>query len=136
MSIVCKFCGQFVGLGFEIDDRHSEERAILLCDCPEAREYQKVKENERKAVLRREETLEKAKIEINKLFGPNEDDEQLGMSEKVIATLDHLSILIYDQTIGKTSMDLPGRVKAIITLNAKGNLSIERQDKASQKIEI
>ena len=139
INAACRFCGQFVALGFEFEkDKVGEERAVLLCDCPEAIKYQKDKANEARAVQRREETLAMACIKLNEMFGKDGDHDEnyTPMSKIVIGHLETIAVLVYDRKIGKTTVDLPQESKAVIRLSNKDELIIKRQDKQDTEVVI
>lgn len=139
INAACRFCGQFVALGFEFEkDKVGEERAVLLCGCPESTSYQKDKELETMLAQRREETLATACVRINEIFGKDgeHDENYVSMSKTVIEHLETIAILVYDRKIGTATVDLPQESKAVIRCNAKGELIIKRQDKQNTEVVI
>lgn len=131
----CRFCGQTVIMEFEYEgSRNREERIKLLCNCPEAKAYQEEYKFEEEMARAREVNLKKAYEDINQLFGNEED--ATAAARQSICYMQELSILVYDKLMLKATVELPGNIKAILKMNTKGSLVIERQDKSSMKIEI
>ena len=117
VNAACRFCGQFVALGFEFEkDKVGEERAVLICDCPDASKYQKDRLAEAEEAKHREETLGTACVRISEIFGPEgeHDENYKPMSKTVLGHLETIAVLVYDRKIGKTTIDLPQGAKASI----------------------
>lgn len=141
INVACTFCGQMVNLEFETSIQKAEERARLVCNCPESIAHQKDYKEKVDAVRRREASLKKATELIDKKFGKlmqeeDEDEMKHPLPEVVIETLKEVCILVYDKLIKTVSLDLPFGAKAKVTMNSKGVLIIERKDTVASRDEI
>lgn len=141
-NAACKFCGQFVNLEFELQKYRAEERAMLMCDCPEAKSHQKSYEDRASAALRREDILRRSAKVIDKKFGDeipegDEDTEELhAMPLVVVNYLKETCILVYDKQIGSVTLSLPYGCKAKVSRNSKDGLTIERKDVTASKEDV
>lgn len=144
INAACGYCGQFVNLEFETTLQKAEERARLVCSCPESIAHQKAYKEKVDAARRRETSLKKATELIDKKFGKlmQEEAEEAGeerkhpMPEVVVDTLKEVCILVYDRLIKTVTLDLPYGAKGKVTMNSKGALIIERKDTVASRDEI
>lgn len=131
----CLHCGQFVELELEHKpDMTADAKAVMFCDCPDARKVQQIYKDEVAQIKRREDTLKSSKDAINTMFGKS-NDEHAAMPEVTVDFLIKASAMIYDGLIGGLNINLPHGAKAKIT-KKKGGLKIERQNTDGEAIEI
>lgn len=131
----CKYCGQFIELELEHNpDTTADTKAIMLCDCQDARRIQQNYKDEIAQIKRREDTLKSSKDAINSMFGDS-TEEHAAMPEVTVDFLIKASAMIYDGLIGGLNVNLPHGAKAKIT-KKKGGLKIERQNTDGEAIEI
>lgn len=132
----CKYCGQFIELELEHNpDTTADSKAIMLCDCQDARRIQQNYKDEIAQIKRREDTLKSSKDAINSMFGDSTSEEHAAMPEVTVDFLIKASAMIYDGLIGGLNVNLPHGAKAKIT-KKKGGLKIERQNTDGEAIEI
>ena len=123
----CRFCGQYVILSDEdLKDIESQEEvdelATKKCSCSDARAYQKLIKRKTKA---------KEKVEaLFKQEQPGEGYEGLSAVELLQMCID----LLFDNQISKVKMDMPDCIKATLSINAEGKVTIERSHTRKQKV--
>lgn len=120
----CRFCGQVVT--FQQDkvftEKEKQERATLECYCKGGESYRKI-------VRRKEKALENIAL----LFGgENEIEEDVG--DSVVKLLRAGVDSINANSLEKMTLNLRGGIKAVISQNSKGEISVERTETAKQKL--
>lgn len=97
----CRFCGQMVQI--EADGKltkpQAEEKATMLCQCPEAVEYQKEKQRKEKALKN-----------VSKLFGEDAEPEKR-IGEEIVNILRAAVEEIYSGGLAKVTLNLRGELK-------------------------
>ena len=132
----CKHCGQLVELELEhVPGKTADDKAVMLCNCEEARNVQQVYKDELAQILRREETLKNSKEAIYKMFGSDDDEEHKAMPEATVDFLIKASAMVYDGLIGRLNINLSRGAKAKIS-KKKDGLKIERQNTDGEAVEI
>ncbi len=120
----CRFCGQMVQI--EADGKltkpQAEEKATMLCQCPEAVEYQKEKQRKEKALKN-----------VSVLFGEDAAPEKR-IGEGIVNLLRAAVEEIYSGGLAKVTLNLRGGVKASISQNSKGEINVERTETKKQKL--
>lgn len=120
----CRFCGQMVQI--EADGKltkpQAEEKATMLCQCPEAVEYQKEKQRKEKALKN-----------VSVLFGEDAAPEKR-IGEGIVNLLRAAVEEIYPGGLAKVTLNLRGGVKASISQNSKGEINVERTETKKQKL--
>ncbi|WMJ23476.1 hypothetical protein RBG61_02060 [Paludicola sp. MB14-C6] len=136
---VCRFCGQY-NLYSDMEgtsEAERNERATRQCNCDEGKKYAEQLAFEEKRKKQREETLLRASIQIEELFGEGARKQNFpSLSENYLTIFNNMAALIYDDVILKCNIDVTGLVKATISTNAKGVLQIQRTDKIVGKLEV
>ncbi len=120
----CRFCGQMVQIemGEKLTEPQAEERATMLCQCPEAAEYQKEK-------MRKEKALKNVSV----LFGEDADPEKR-IGEGIVSVLKAAVEEIYSGGLAKVTLNMRGGVKAAVSQNSKGEINVERIETKKQKL--
>ena len=132
----CKYCGQYIELELEHNPgTKADAKAVMLCDCEEAKKVQRNFQDEFAKIVKREETLRSSKEAINKMFGSPDDEDHAAMPEVTVDFLIKASAMIYDGMIGGLNINLPHGAKAKIT-RKKDGLKIERQNTDGEAVEI
>lgn len=129
----CRYCGQTQSVVGCKNDAEAEEQATRRCRCPSAVCYQDKLEAQR----RRADALREAADNIDDLFGigaSDRGDEAVG--ENALEMLKQGAELVYDQKIVNQQLSLTCTIKAKIGRSSKGNLSIERKDTTTSKMEV
>lgn len=128
----CRFCGQAqTVLAHSVEE--ANEKATLSCNCEEA---QRQKENIADGT-RRDRCLFEAKMKIERLFGIGaEMQSKEPVSERSLEILNFTATLVYDRVIVKQTCNLTETIRAVIARTKNGNISIERKDTESEKVEI
>ena len=120
----CRFCGQMVQI--EADEKltkpQAEEKATMTCQCPEAVEYQKEKQQKEKALKN-----------VSVLFGEDAAPEKR-IGEGIVSILQAAVEEIYSGGLAKVTLNLRGGVKASISQNSKGEINVERTEIKKQKL--
>ena len=110
----CLFCGQIIAL--EVDPTWKQEEldelATELCDCTEAGAYTYTKKRR-----------EKAKKCIKEQF-----QEEIKENENIKHLLNVVTDMVINEEIRTFSCDINGKIKAKISMTAKGNVKIERTE--------
>lgn len=133
---VCRLCGTAIPLPLDERDRSENEcmeYAMMHCDCPDARNYQqKVKEEKRRA-----ETLERAEMQIEQLFGTGAPESGFSPVEKEVRVfLLNTAAHVYDHLIKNVTVNFPGGTKAQVGITAKDVITILRQQTETFKREV
>lgn len=132
----CKYCGQYIELELEHNpETTADAKAVMLCDCEEAKKVQRHFQDELAKIVKREETLRSSKEAINKMFGSPEDEDHAAMPKATVDLLIKASAMIYDGMINGLNINLPHGAKAKIT-RKKDGLKIERQNTDGEAVEI
>lgn len=120
----CRFCGQMIQLGDDcgLTQPQAEERATMLCMCPQAVDYQKEKQ-------RREKALKNVSV----LFGEDAAPEKRA-DEGIVNILKAAVEEIYSGGLAKVTLNLRGGIKASISQNSKGEINVERTETRKQKL--
>lgn len=123
-SAECRFCGQMIQIETkdELTAQQAQEEAVMLCQCLEAREYQREKN-------RRERALENVRI----LFGEGALPEKRA-SEGVVNILLAAVDEIYSGEIAKITIQTHEGVKASISQSSNGGISVERTETKKHKL--
>ncbi len=108
----CHFCGQIRQVEFEEDtqvtDDMADDRAMMGCDCGDARREQ-----------RRRKKIEKGRTDIDELFGKQEN------TYEVAEILNTALIHIVDGKLSKITVER-GKIKAKISQTSKAGIKVER----------
>lgn len=120
----CRFCGQMVQIDSdcELTQPQAEEKATMMCQCPEAVEYQKEKQRKEKALKN-----------VSVLFGEDAAPEKR-IGEGIVNILRAAVEEIYSGGLAKVTLNLRGGVKASISQNSKGEINVERTETKKQKL--
>lgn len=120
----CRFCGQMVQIEADgkLTKQQAEEKATMLCQCPEAVEYQKEKQRKEKALKN-----------VSVLFGEDAAPEKR-IGEGIVNLLRAAVEEIYSGGLAKVTLNLRGGVKASISQNSKGEINVERTETKKQKL--
>lgn len=133
---VCKFCGMAVPVPLDMMEMGFDEKsdyATLHCDCAEANSFQIATERAK----RREETLERAREQIEQLFGGGASDFGFApVSDGIGELLCDIAELIYDEEIKDTTVNVPGGIKAKLGITSKGVITVFRQKTTAYKREV
>lgn len=123
-SAECRFCGQMIQIETEdeLTAQQAQEEATMLCQCLEAVGYQKKK-------YRRERALENVRI----LFGEGALPEKRA-SEGVVEILLSAVDEIHNGEIAKISIQTHDGVRASISQNSSGEISVERTETKKRKL--
>lgn len=123
-SAECRFCGQMIQIEAEdgLTAQQAQEEAVMLCQCLEAREYQREKN-------RRERALENVRI----LFGEGALPEKRA-SEGVVNILLAAVNEIHNGGIAKISIQTHDGVRASVSQNGSGEISVERTETKKRKL--
>ena len=127
---VCRFCGQAQNVAQHMTKLEADEYAAMHCYCSGALTYQE----HLKAEERRAQDLADAEALIESLFPSDESGN--GASEEAVEILKAGAVLVYDRKILSQSIALSHTVRSKIARNGKGNLTIERKDTSSSKMEV
>ena len=114
-----------------LDEEKANEYATLRCDCQEGIDY-RIKEEKRK---KRERDIKKIYENIDTLFVQQQNEKE-SVSNDVVDFMKTAAVMVYDSLILDFSIRLNYSVKAKISQNSKGNVSIERKDATSSKMEV
>lgn len=123
-AVPCRFCGQMIQLEPDtvLTEQQAEEEAVMLCRCPDAKEYQKQKKRREKALRN-----------VGVLFG------EMAAEEKRIRP-ETLNILcaaveeVYAGELAKITLNLRGGVRACVSQNGKGEINVERTETKKEKL--
>lgn len=118
----CRFCKQLLTLEEEMTEAQANERATMRCKCEDAMEYQK-------EAMRKEKALQN----IQALFGDGAPKENR-VKEEIAEILKKGVEVIYTGSLAKITLNLRGGVKATISQNSKGEISVERAEAKKQKL--
>ena len=123
-TAACRFCGQIPQLDgdCELTKPQAEEKATMMCQCPEAVEYQKEKQRKEKALKN-----------VSTLFGEDAAPEKR-IGEGIESILRAAVEEIYSGGLAKVTLNLRGGVKASISQNSKGEINVERAEIKKQKL--
>lgn len=129
----CRFCGQVktVSKAHGLDEEGADEYVTLHCDCPEGVNH-RLKEEKRK---KREKDIKKIYENIDTLFVQQQNEKE-SISKDVVDIMRTAAVMVYDNLILDFSVRLSYAVKAKISQTSKGNVSIERKDATSSKMEV
>lgn len=120
----CRYCGQIVQFesGELLTDEQALEMAVLECSCEDAKAYRRWQLNEKRALEN-----------VQRLFGEKASAKDMA-GEGVIAILDAAVCGICGGEIEKITLNLPGGVKAGISINTKGEVKVERTETKKRKL--
>ena len=120
----CRFCGQMIQIESDskLTQPQAEEEATMICQCPDAVDYQKEKQRR-----------EKAMKNVSVLFGENAAPEKR-VSDGILNILRAAVEEIYTGGLAKINLNLRGGVKASISQNSKGEINVERTETKKQKL--
>lgn len=123
-TVPCRFCGQTIQIdgNCELTQPQAEEKATMMCQCPEAVEYQKEKQRKEKALKN-----------VSVLFGEDAAPEKR-IGEGIVNILRAAVEEIYSGGLAKVTLNLRGGVKASISQNSKGEINVERTETKKQKL--
>lgn len=123
-TAACRFCGQMIQIDSdcELTQPQAEEKATMMCQCPEAVEYQKEKQRKEKALKN-----------VSVLFGEDAAPEKR-IGEGIVNILRAAVEEIYSGGLAKVTLNLRGGVKASISQNSKGEINVERIETKKQKL--
>lgn len=129
----CRYCGQAQSVSGCKNKAEAEEHATKVCQCPEAQLY-----CERlKAEQRRADALREAGNNIDDLFGSGAAGRgEPSICEEALELLKTGAALVYDHKIVSQQIVLTYTTRAKIGRNKNGNLTIERKDTTSSKLEV
>lgn len=136
----CKFCGQFISVSDSvIDELESVDDAIEYatthCECQKARTYTDEKRRRERAEQARQSDLVEAEAAIYEQFGLETETAQ-PVSEEVRHMLLEVATMVYDHKIKGLTVSINSKTKAIISINSKGKLLIDRKESDTSRIEI
>ena len=127
-SPICKFCGQ-IGLKDMLDSATEEElleRGTMECNCYEAQQYQK-----------RRNQAEKAKLELSSILSHDDNQHNIGACEEVIISLLKQAVdLMPESKIYKISIGVCSGGTVDIKTTASGKISVQRSVTLKQKREV
>ena len=129
----CRYCGQVktVPQAHGLDEERANEYVTLSCDCPEGTDYRSQEKKRKK----RENDINDIYESIDTLF-VQQQVEGGPIPTDAINILKNTAVMVYDNLIIEFTVRLNYAVKAKISQTSKGNVSIERKDATSSKMEV
>jgi len=127
----CRFCGQTKVVDLDVfpDPTAADEHVSRECGCHGAYEYRQE--------LEREQSLERAKKQIEDLFGKGAPGYGLlSAIDEVKEVLFEAARLVYDFKIKDLTVSISPCVKAKVSRSAKGKIVLNRSDVAAFKQEV
>ncbi len=120
----CRFCGQMVQFAADgsLTEPQAQEIATMNCSCGEAMDYQKEKN-------RKENALKN----VSKLFGEDAPSDKRAR-DSIVRLLMAAVEEIYGGGLAKITLNLRGGIKACVSQNGKGEISVERMEAKKQKL--
>ena len=117
----CRFCGQMMTLDKEMTEHEAEEIATLQCGCQESVIYERDIKRRQKAIMN-----------ITELFGHGAQNGKV--AEEIVKILKEAVEIIQNGSITKIALEIRGGTKATISMNGKGEISVERTETKKQKL--
>ncbi len=120
----CRFCGQMgTAKGEPGWEREQVNEAVTCCcQCSDAREY-----------ARQKEQIEKAKRRVREVFGTGAGEKALDI--EIVESLYLFVDMLAARKLQAVTMDLGGGLKAAVARTAKGNIKVERTEIVKAKFE-
>ena len=121
---VCRFCGQAQSVGEHATQGEADEDAARRC------------REKLNAEARRAQALADAAELIENLFGTGAAEDAEPVNDEALEMLKAGAALVYDRQLVSQQLAVTYTIRAKIARNTKGNLTIERKDTSSSKLEV
>lgn len=134
----CKYCGQLSSISNQniTTEEQANEYASLNCDCPDSVAYREHEEAEKRAADNRNQALNRAKEQIEDLFGSGAAGYGLiSIDDKIRNLMYDAAVLVYDADIKDITINISSCVKVKISKSPKGKIIFMRSDAAVFKQE-
>ena len=110
----------------------ADEDAARRCRCIGAQSYRE----KLNAEARRAQALADAAELIENLFGTGAAEDAEPVNDEALEMLKAGAALVYDRQLVSQQLAVTYTIRAKIARNTKGNLTIERKDTSSSKLEV
>ena len=119
-------------MGEHATQGEADEDAARRCRCIGAQSYRE----KLNAEARRAQALADAAELIENLFGTGAAEDAEPVNDEALEMLKAGAALVYDRQLVSQQLAVTYTIRAKIARNTKGNLTIERKDTSSSKLEV
>lgn len=135
----CRYCGQIMNiqlLGI-VTKTEADDYASMHCSCDDSKRFRDTEQTKERRRKEREQTLHRAKEEIENLCG--EEVQKIGLKpiiEEIKQMMPYAAEMIYDDKMKDITFGVSPTVKVKITKSAKGIIEIKRSNTSTLKREV